>query len=87
MRFGCVDSYDNCDLDFPKQSQPFPQIQKVEITKDSSFDRRKQTNQLESTPLPFDDFIRPTKPSETPIGMNYYCGKFDESAKLLVCLL
>ena len=56
------------------RNNSFPKIQKIEIRKDSSFDRRKHTDKIESTPLPLDDFVRNYQPSDTPVVLNYYPG-------------
>jgi hypothetical protein len=59
-----------------KLKEPYPNIQKILFGKEASFDKRKQTNLGDAGSLPLNEFMKNHKPSDTPIALNCYCGKF-----------
>lgn len=54
--------------------KPLSRIKGRDFKHDNSFDKRKNTDNIDVIPLPIDDFARGLRPSDTPMSIGYYLG-------------
>jgi len=58
-------------------------MQRIDHRKDLSFDRRKQTDQIDSTPIPLEEYMKNYKPAGKILKLKFFV-KLKKNFKIII---